>query len=864
MPTLPVVRQSLEQARPLVRRRLATEAWAIESIKGCSSHLAADPVSLIPPLNPLPRPDRPWAIAPHSSSPGQGAERDVDSPQLLSGGRVWFSLALHPDHAPRPRDYESFLRLLASARGGFVFEVVGGSDAVNLRIGMDGRDIPVLTVAARALHFRIGVGRPGEDRLPCGEPVMTEFVPRPPYADTFTRLDELPHPPVGLIVQTLRALPTGYTGCYQVCAQPVWDERWLNNIQSLHDHRFRVLKEPAGPEGIPQTASTQQIPSASLSRLTQETFEKNHTDRAYYFMLSRVAIWPPSPEVLPEGLEAANSEDGECHYNQRDLAYLQCMVTPVLAIRQNGRGMDTIPPERVVKELGHYQQLSSVLETGHVHRHGVLVNTDELASFVHLPSLDVIEQLGLDQLLREPLAPQETDSAGTGLGACIDGDDRTRVTIPQSMRCSHVHILGRTGFGKSTLLTTMVLDDVRRGDGVLVIDPHGQLVRDLADRLPPEAAERTRWLDFNDPAHAVLYNPLRAGGTSQIPAEIADDFIGGFKDMTSGWGDRLEHINRNIISAVAELPEGSLLEAMLSLERKSERGERTRQRLIEGCSDPLVRWFFRDHFKVYSNADLNPAHHKFSKLLNSGNASLCMRQPENRLDISQWMDRGEIVLVNLGSISREYKHILGSFLIANAFTAAQGRGHDREKRLKPFHLYIDECHRFSPALQSRMIAEVRKNAVSLNLAHQHLHQFPPEFRRGFGTAGTSLVFNVDSDDAESMARSLQGRVQGKQIMALRHFEAYARVGHEVVHLHTPHYTQLPHSTNMFEAIYDRSIHDWYVDRRLLEAQTNALIEGDTHSGGSVPTPSPTIPTEVLSDAPDWPYEPPPGSNPQPD
>ncbi|MEM9416314.1 MAG: type IV secretion system DNA-binding domain-containing protein [Planctomycetota bacterium] len=685
-------------------------------------------------------------------------------------------------------------------------------------------------------------------------------MPSPPYVDTFTRLDELPHPPVGLIVQSLRALPSGYTGCYQVCSQPVHDDRWLHNIQSLHDHRFRLLKEPAGPEGGPQSAWTQQIPSASLTHLTQETYEKNHNDRAYYFMLSRVALWSPVPDP-PEDV-APISGDVPCR--ERDLACLQCLATPVLAIRQNGRAMGTIPPDQVSETLGKHQRLSTVLETGQVHRHGVLVNTDELAAFVHLPSLDVIEQLGLDHLLREPLAPQATDPDGTGVGVCIDGDSRTRVTIPRAMRCSHAHMIGRTGFGKSTLMTAMGLDDIRRGDGVMVMDPHGQLVKDLADRLPPEIAERARWVDFNDPKHAVLYNPLRAGGSSQLAAEVADDFIGGFKDMTSGWGDRLEHINRNIISAVAELPEGSLLEAMLALERKSERGERTRQRLIEGCSDPIVRWFFRDHFKVYSNADLNPAHHKFSKLLQAGHASLCMRQPDNRLDIARWMERGEIVLVNLGSISREYKHILGSFLIANVFTAAQARGSIHEKRLKPFHLYIDECHRFSPALQSDMIQEVRKNNVGLTLAHQHLRQLPTESVNGVGSAGTSIVFNVDRSDAEAMARSFQGRVQGKQIMALRHFEAYARVGHEVVHLHTPHYTELPPKTGMFEAIYERSVRDWYVDRRLLQAQTNALIEDTTRSDDAKPVPAPTIPQEVLPDAPEWPFEQPPRAHDQQD
>lgn len=824
----------------------------MEALKGCSSRLSPEPISLIPPLNPIPRPDRPWGHGAKDETPAQDKAWGSDASAFNE--RVWFSLALHPEHKPRPEDCEMFLRLLASARHGFIFEVAGGADAADIRIAIDTKDVPVLMVATQALHLRVGTGHCGEHRLPIGEPVMTEFVPRPPYVDTFTRLDGLPRLPVGLLLQTLRTLPKGYSGCYQVCAQPPQDERWLHNIQSLQDHRFRMLKEPAGPEGMAPISWTQQVPSASLPHLTQEAYEKNHADRAYYFMLSRIALWYPrnSPrndsQIAQEDELSANDQRTREHA----LAYLRCLMTPVLAIRQNGRAMGTIPPDHACEVFEKGPSLSQVLSTGQVHRHGVLVNTDELASFVHMPPLDVIEELRLDHLLREPLAPEATDPDGTGLGHCIDGDRQVRVTIPRSSRCSHAHVIGMTGYGKSTLLTSMLFDDAHRGDGILVLDPHEQLVAGFADSLPPDIAERTRWIDFNDPKHAVLYNPLRAGGSSQAPAEIADDFIGGFKDMTSGWGDRLEHINRNIICAVAELPEGSLLGAMLSLERKSVRGGRIRQQLIENSSDPLVRWFFKEHFKVYSNADLNPAHHKLSKLLHSGPASLCMRQPDNRLNISEWMERGEIVLVNLGSISREYKHLLGSFLLANIFTAAQARGNIRNKNLKPFHVYIDECHRFSPSLQSKMVSEVRKNNVSLTLAHQHMHQFPREVARGLEGVGTSVTFNVNQNDAEAMARSMQGRVQAKQIMALRHFEAYARVGHEIVRLHTPSYKQLPSETGMLRKIYERSVRDWYVDRRHLEAQTNAIIDGVNGSLPPKPVPAPTVPKEALPDDLNWP------------
>jgi len=769
---------------------------------------------------------------------------------------------------------------MSGVQHGFIFEVAGNRSRVDLRIGLHETDTAILKTALSALHMTLGEGHLQQlqiqGRFRGDTPIVAEFVPRPPYADAFTRLDELPHPPVGLIVQALHDIPAESLGLYQVCAAPVRDDRWAQNAQMLHDARFRTRLEPGAPEGTPSLNWNQQVPSGNLSRLSQDTYLKTHADRAFFFALGRVALWPGHSDTESNRLSAAHKDAAH--------AQLQRLAAPLNLIRQGGRPLDVIsPPPSPEVSLGPVDTqlgsrcLASMLEEGQVYRHGVLMNSEELAAWVHLPPLEVIESLQLNHLRREPLVQTQPENQsrpnGTRLGVCIDGDQHTPAIVSSDHRSRHTSIVGKNGTGKSTLLQSMLLDDAQRGEGMFVIDPHGQLVRDLADRLPAEVAARTRWLDFEDPDHAVLFNPLRAGGANQPPTRVADHFIGAFRVMTGGWGDRLEHILRHLIIAAVMMPEGSLLDVVTALERDNDRGDETRRRMMESCTDAFVLRFLKQFRSTYKNADTNPVHHKLSKLLLSGPASLTLRQPHNRLDIPGWMERGEIVLVDLGSVSGEFKQLLGSFLIASAYSAALARKSPRGERLRPFHVVADEAHRFSDALLSGMIAETRKFRVGLTVAHQYLHQFSTDAVHALGTVGTSVVFNVDSGDAEVLSRTLRKRVDAEQITALNDFEAYARIGTEPVHLHTPHFRDLPEGAGKFEEIRERSYQDWYVPRRQLNAQVNESIRSGLapapgnkpgNSPGSVPViapgvtrssqtlPEPTVPEEILPDDPDWP------------
>ena len=136
--------------------------------------------------------------------------------------------------------------------------------------------------------------------------------------------------------------------------------------------------------------------------------------------------------------------------------------------------------------------------------------------------------------------------------------------IPPHVRAAHVHLIGRTGTGKSSVIERMVLDDIETGHGFAVLDPHGRLVDRLVRLIPQRHAGRVIYADPGDPDHVLSWNPLALSTTAPSDGassfarhdegRVADDIVAAFKSFSTGWGDRLEHLFRHAIIAVMHLP----------------------------------------------------------------------------------------------------------------------------------------------------------------------------------------------------------------------------------------------------------------------------------------------------------------------
>jgi hypothetical protein len=198
----------------------------------------------------------------------------------------------------------------------------------------------------------------------------------------------------------------------------------------------------------------------------------------------------------------------------------------------------------------------------------------------------------------------------------------------------------------------------------------------------------------------------------------------------------------------------------------------------------VAKLFWRHDFERYSSSDLSPAQHKLSKLLTSGTVSLMLSQDESAFDLRDIMESGKILLVDLSKVGPEVREILGCFVLSLLHLTALSRESAAADTIRPFHIYCDEAHRFMTDAMEDLIAETRKFNVSLTLAHQYMSQFKERKSDALSSVGSTIIFNVDTKDAQHLKKDLQGLVDVTDLITLEVGHAVARIGTHVVRLAT--------------------------------------------------------------------------------
>ena len=267
----------------------------------------------------------------------------------------------------------------------------------------------------------------------------------------------------------------------------------------------------------------------------------------------------------------------------------------------------------------------------------------------------------------------------------------------------------------------MVLADIEQGHGVAVLDPHGDLVERILYLIPERYVERTIYLNPGDPEWVPIWNPL-----NRIPGQdigrTTDDIVRAIQSFVSsgGWGDRLENLLRNIIFSMMHLPNGTFLDISNLLRNKADSESNTSPRDPE-CAFP-TRAYANSGFmtmKTLGRTTSAPRRINSVNSLSPGTVSLMLSQPESRFNFRRIMDEGMILLVNLSTLG-SMEEILGSFILTFLHLAALSRSDLAITDRKQFHIHCDEAHKFMTDSMEDLIAETRKYAVSLSLAHQFL------------------------------------------------------------------------------------------------------------------------------------------------
>ncbi len=364
-----------------------------------------------------------------------------------------------------------------------------------------------------------------------------------------------------------------------------------------------------------------------------------------------------------------------------------------------------------------------------------------------VPAHDICTDIGAGAMVARSTFP------GLDLPLVIRDEDRRQ----------HLHVIGPTGTGKSTLMCRLALADIKRGHGTIVIDPRGDLVDDVLDRLPPERVQDVIVLDPADEEGRVVgYNPMAVDGRSlDLMADgITTVFAGLFAQY---WGPRTDDILRSSILTLglAERPSSSAFTLCEVPPLLTDKAFRTT--LTAGLNDPIALDPFWAVYNGMRDGDRSTA---ISPLLNKLRAFLLRKSLRAMLGQSQpgWsieevMAERKILLVPLraGQIGEEAARLLGSLVIARIWHAALGRsGIDRAER-HPVHVHIDEFQTLVhlPTSLGDLLAQARGLGIGLTLAHQHFGQLSPELRRDvLANARSRVIFQQGIEDARLLAKGL--------------------------------------------------------------------------------------------------------------
>lgn len=759
---------------------------AEEVRKGCLLDISQSPVSLEPHFESI-------SNIKESQYPHYKTNWIAETPASV-GDLMRYQVWISPHQKFDWNHSELFLKQLQAASFRVGFEVSGNNEAITISFLCNRIDQPILKAAFEG-EFDSCELTMMENAPLCMLPEKSwigiqfrDYYPPPPYSHLLTRPPELQSSPLKSLLAAMASVKPPVFGIYQVLFQPVPPEHnWHNNVQKLLDIEYTIKLLQDGLHNSPRY--NQQTPSGDLKQMAWEVENKAHNDKPFYCMALRVAV--------------VGSDD-------KDKTISSSLSTFTSLFQHGGRPLDYLTVQEYLKVLST-DQIRDMFIQGLTYRPGFLVNSFELSGPVHIPPLSISEHrpIPIEELETLPVRNPEL-LTGTWIGNCVNAGNIEPVCIPSQLRSKHSRPIGRTGVGKSTLLEHMVISDIKKGDGVAVLDPHGDFIERLLQLIPEKHVEQVIYFNPGDSDWVPLWNPIKQMVPGQDIGRTADDIVQAIKSFVSstGWGDRLEHLLRNIIFSLIHLPDSTFLDISNLLRNKSNESKVLRRKILEVLENETARQFWLHDYERYRKDDLGPPRNKLSKLLVTGTVSLMLSQPENRLNFRKIMDEGMIFLANLSTVSTMLRSVLGSFILSNLHIAALSRSSIPIDERKQFHIHVDEAHRFMTDTIEDLIAETRKYKVSLNLAHQYMSQFGKRKSDALSSVGSCIIFNVDKTDAGYLTKDLRGLVKVDDLISLEVGEAIARIGTDVVRIKTRSPLMAP-TDNFRSRIIDESRKKYY-------------------------------------------------------
>ena len=639
-----------------------------------------------------------------------------------------------PDKLDIAKDaFEQFLQNLSLCREPIAFELVGSHNKVTAQFVAGGTDAPLLRRQLQA-YFPEAVFVPREGGLvevwetsEGDEVLAVEFGLKNEFM--LPLLSGKIDPFIG-IVGALAELNPGELGLFQVIFQPV-QHPWANEIMDSVTHS----------DGKPYFVNSPELAGAAEHKVARPLFA------AVVRILIRAGQFD---RVLQLARDLAGSLRVFAHPNGNELIPLN---------------NDDYPFEEHIEDVLKRQ----------TRRSGMILNSDELIGFVHLPSTAVRSAVFNRQTTKTKEAPSIVRHQGLLLGENEHAGKTVEVSLSAEQRTRHTHIIGASGTGKSTLLFNLIRQDIEKGEGIAVLDPHGDLIDRILGIIPPERINDVVLLDPADESHSVGFNILSAHSHLEKNL-LASDLIAVFQRLSTSWGDQMNSVLQNAILAFLESDRhGTIADLRRFLIETPFRNE-----FLKSVKDSEVVYYWQKSFPLLSgNKSIGSILTRLDTFLAQKPIRHMVSQPENRLDFAHIMDSGKIFLAKLpeGLLGRENSYLLGTLLVSKFQQIAMSRQAQQITTRRDYWLYIDEFANFITPSMAEILSGARKYRIGLTLAHHELHQLQrnPEVASAVMTHPyTRIVFRVGDDDAKKLAEGFS-YFESKDLRNLEAGQAVCRV-----------------------------------------------------------------------------------------
>ncbi|MBI2033165.1 MAG: type IV secretion system DNA-binding domain-containing protein [Candidatus Levybacteria bacterium] len=558
---------------------------------------------------------------------------------------------------------------------------------------------------------------------------------------------DLPVDPLSSITSVLAKMTTGEGAAIQILVSPA-DGVWKKTGKA---YIAKTKKNEANPETAKYSADSKELEGI-----------ENKTSKSGFNVVIRIVV------------SSSSQEAAEAH------------LSNIKSVFSQFEGLNSFTSQK------HF--FKSMFMTDFIYRYLPMrgkmsvLSSEELATLFHLPNKSVTTPNIVWVTAKRAPAPAQIPTEGLYIGKSTFRGMAKPVFMSLSDRQRHMYIIGKTGVGKSEFLKDMIMQDIRSGHGLAVVDPHGDLIEDILPMIPTQRAEDVILFDPSDTQRPMSLNMLEAQ-TEEQRHFVVTSIIGLMYKLfdpnkTGIIGPRFEHAVRNAMLTVMYEPGSTFIEVVRALTDQN-----FVQELLPKVQDPIIKRYWTD--QIAQTSDFHKSEvldyivSKFGRFVTNKMIRNIIGQSESAFNFRQVMDNGKILLVNLskGRIGEENSSFLGLILVPKILVAAMSRQDMPKEQRRDFFLYVDEFQNFATPDFAQILSEARKYKLNLIVANQFIGQMEEEVKNAiFGNVGTIVSFRVGVTDANYLQHEFQPTFTEADLINVERFNAYVKtiVGGEPV------------------------------------------------------------------------------------